>query len=915
MAQSILNVNIQPGGNAIYKRDGYGLFQNLVISSGPVHGGYHFQQLGGNDVQIWGNDVNLNASVTDAAFVKVATGTLNATWQCTDSQGKAYCFSSSGDTPVITDGTSANTTYNVNIPAGTMGTFTPLQLVVAGVSGNTNTIYISAQNSFLNFTVGILPSSSFTEPIAAPGSRITHLAYYFGRLFWWKDQSFGFATFTGQNDWQLTIVSNQIGTLDNSDAFWNSSGFDAGTMFSGTQQANANASPGGIFFRGQDNHIYVYDGYYLTRLSRIITPTVTASNRKKANSWAQTTQADFNGGLIVPSQNLSTSLSPGDIIVSSFSVTENSSTSWAAGSTNSTTVFPSSITLSLNNSGTVTNPDYESAFSGNWTVTGNSGSGSFQFIQRAASGAGNCGTINPQNGSNMAGTDPTGTTIVDTPVLYFEATNTSGNTTLQQQTLSPTGNICNWVQATMTPTSSNIGKRVRFRLHRSGPSSGDTYLITSDSYIWGGPISLYFNSNCQTSGCASNGGLTFLFADNISLGSSTITSGSFTSQIYNTGFTSATYTLQTAYNANTSTPTFALQTSTSSTGVFTSLLTSTGTNAVGNQYARYVSTISIAAGDNALTSISSAKILALSTGTYYSAVNNAPNLTGWGTFAVDFNYPGISSVTYYVRSSTGAFAVSASTPAWALQTVNGTVNYSTYTYMQMRADFYLSAATETPTINDFTFNWFEGSAADKAYMTYYNDAIWFSMSSSTSSANNNTIFYWDLLNGAWGLYDIPANGLLIENNSLYFGSPTTGAVYKFGGVTSDNGASINSYWKSKDFLGNQTSESSSNGQSLQFAATDDLFVQKEFTQADFILGESSTTLTYTYTLDSKTSTAYVITAYDSAASLIQRNFLLPVGKIGKYYNFQISNNSTAQKWTFMGHRVLYNALNWRPVLN
>jgi hypothetical protein len=212
-------------------------------------------------------------------------------------------------------------------------------------------------------------------------------------------------------------------------------------------------------------------------------------------------------------------------------------------------------------------------------------------------------------------------------------------------------------------------------------------------------------------------------------------------------------------------------------------------------------------------------------------------------------------------------------------------------------------------VNDFSFNWYEGLASDKAYMTYFNDAIWFSVSSSSSSSTNNRIFYWDLLNGAWLIYDIPANGFQIENNALYFGSPTTGNIYKFGGVTTDNGFSINSYWRSKTFFAPSTLNP------YQPPSFEDAMVQKEFVQSDFVLGESSTTMLYTYTLDSSTSTTFSMTAFDSKASLIQRNFLLPIGKIGKYYDFKIGDNSSVTAWRMMGHRVHYNALNWRPVLN
>ena len=893
----MLNVNLQPGGSAVFKRDGYGLFQTLSTAypTQAVHGGYHFQQLGGNDVQVWASSTTLYASVNDANFVSIATGTFGATWQCTDSQGKAYCFDSSGDTPVQTDGTTANTIYFSSAPSGTMATFTPLQLVVSGVSGNANTIYISGQLAFNNFTPGILPSSPFIEPIASPGSRITHLAYYFGRLFWWKDQSFGYATFTGQNDWQLTIVSNQIGTLDNSDAFWNSSGFDAGTMFSGIQQANANTSPGGIFFRGQDNHLYVYDGYYLTRLSRIITPTITAANRKKSDAWTQTTQADWQTGSIIPPQNLSTLISPGDVIVSSFQAIEQSNTQWNNGIAVNTTINQSSITLNTNNAGNLTNPDFESSFTGNWNDPSNS------WQQKTAT-VENCGTINPQTGSEMIASAG-GTAGLPETIDAFEMIDLNGN--IISSTSFIANSLCTWTQYTLS--SSAIGKRVKFRFHMQ-LNSVDHYLTTSDSYISGGNVTFW--ANAGTVGSIPNV-VTRRFADNVQLGSSTLT-GFFNSQVYNLGFTSSTVQLQAVF-ASTESATFNLQTSTSSTGSWSIILNSTGTNAIANQYVKYSSTLTATIFDLSVPFISTVTIISQSTGTFYSAVKNAPSLTSWNTFTADDIYPGISSITYYMRASTNSFSVLSSTPIWIFQPKNATVTASTGTFMQVRADFYLSAATETPMLNDFTINWFEGFASDKAYITYFNDAIWFSVSSSSLSSTNNAIFYWDLLNGAWCLYDIKANGFLVENNSLYFGDPNSSNVYKFGGVTTDNSANINSYWRSKSFLFNET-ENSGNGQSISFPATDDIFVQKQFTQADFVLGESSTTLSYTYTLDSKTSTVFMMTAFDSSSSLIQRNFLLPIGKIGKYYDFKIGDNSSQAPWKMIAHRVHYDPLNWRPVL-
>jgi hypothetical protein len=807
MSQSLLNVNIQPGGSAVFKRDGYGLFEALPsASTGPIHGGYHFQQSGGSDVQLWGSDAYLSGSVSDASAVKLATGTIGATWQCADSQGFAYCFSSSHDTPIQTDGTVANTIYFSSAPSGTMATFTPLQLVVAGVSGNTNTLYISAQNNFANFNIGILPSSSFVYPIAAPGSRITHIAYYFGRLFWWKDQSFGYVTFTNQNDPQVTIVSNQIGTLDNSDAFWNSSGFDAGTMFSGSQQANANASPGGIFFRGQDNHFYVYDGYYLTRLSRPITPTVQLSNRRKANSWTQTTATDFSGGSSYATYTDTTTV-PG-------------------------LIQPTNFTDYFNNLGNWNN------VSGVWTATNNQAIANATSVSRTAE---DYSDVPGQSNINLTSWDLFSS-------MHFGSTNLGGDQ----------------VEVDYVDSGFN-GYGILYTLDIAG---------------------------------------SLLYAQIIRL----------TNHIYTAISAQTTISAGLPYNNHT----FDLK------------------RTAGGVFSLYVdgSVIASSATDTTYTGVSRADLLynyqggangsfifnlfsiASASSTYYSAVNNAPNITTWGSFnATTFNFGGTQN--FQVRASTGSIAVSASTPSWVNQTNGATVQASTGTYMQM-SDTFISTSTaytgQVPTLNDFTFNWFEGTASDKCYISYFNDAIWFSVSAGTTTSTNNEIFYWDLLNGAWLVYNIPSNGFLIENNTLYFGSPTNNNIYKFGGVSSDNGAPINSYWRSKAFLGNQTSESSSNGTSLTFAATDDLFVQKEFVQSDFILGESSTTLTYTYTLDSSTSTTFNMNSYSATSSLVQRNFLLPVGKIGKYYDFSIGDNSINPKWVFMGHRVKYNPLNWRPVL-
>lgn len=852
----LLNVDIALGGKSVKKRQGYGIDTTLTIATSAVHNLYKFFDSSGNEVRLAFNDQKVNSSINGAAWsVILTTGTtVGATWDCTDYLGFAYCVSSAFDNPIKTNGTSAGTTGvggTNQVPLGSLVSNSGDRLLIGATSANPSRLYYSASAVFTDFSLGVQSSNSSFEDIVAPGSKLTHLAYRFGRWLWWKDQSFGFIVGTGQFDLQIIIVSNTIGTLDNTDVF------------------DSNY----VYFRGSDGMIYTYDGSTLSRsISTDIGPTLRTANRRKANQWLQSTGTDFNGGVGSPAVNISTSISIGDVTVSSFQAVENSSTQWTNGTTSNVTVNPSSITLSTNNSGNITNPDFESAFSGNWTPTG-----TFTWAKGAGASSYDCGTINPQSGSSLAGIG-----YASGPVTFaFEAIDLSG-TVLGSISLT-TFNDCTWRQSSLSP-SANIGKRVKFRIH-----SQSDFLTTSDSYIWGGTISFYYNSATSAPSTVS------LRFDNVTLGSSTITSGVFTSKIYDTGFTSSTYQIQSTYTSNTSTPTFTLLTSTANPGNFTTLLTSSGTNAVGNRYAKYTGTIAIGSGDSIFSAINSATILSRSTGTYYSAVNNAPNLSAWSTLNVTDTLPGNSTIAYFSRASTNSFTVASSTPSWVSQTKNATVSASTGTYMQFRADFSLTAATESPTLNDFTFNWFEGSASDKMYGSYFSNGIWFSVSLGTTAVTNNRIFRYDLLAKVWTLYDIPSNGFLTYSNNLYFGDTLAGKVYQFGNnVTSDNGSAINAYWKSKAYFG------------------DSPFTDKDLRMASWYIAKSSgTTLTLTYTLNESTSVSKSLSLYDSRKNIIQSNWNFPLGSIGTNFNVQFGDTSSNPIWEVFGGAIYFVPRPWK----
>ncbi len=887
-SQDLLNVRLQPSGKSVYKRDGYGLFQTLnLVSTATVHGGYHFQQLGGSDVQLWGSDIGLYASVSDASFVLVATGTVGATWQCTDNLGFAYCVTSSAvDTPVKTDGTAANTSYRPEIPIGTMITSTPLQLIVGGVSGNASSLYVSANNNFLNFTPGPLPTDPYVEIINSPGSRLTQIGYYFGNLTWWKDQSFGYVSGSAsQGTVGITIVSNQIGTLDNSSAFWNPTTYDQGNKFgsgtgtttSGNPYFNEMSSLGGIFFRGQDNHIYQYDGYTLTRLSRIITPNVTASSRRKANSWTQTTQADWQTGLMAPSANFSTTVSPGDVVLSSFSSVDTSSGDFYMGSSTNVTYEANDLIISTNSS-SMLNGSFETGDCTNWGTCGSGG-----IVSSVVGTGGSCNIPSAQSGTFFL---DGANVVTNATVSIWDASTNVGLST----TTIPFSVNCTWTSRTLSASAFNRRKVIVV----VGNDNNQTFVMSDPLILNGTDITFWTASTKQ----CSLGICPVVYFDNFSGGFvSSISTGTFQSRVFDTAITSTTVAGTANWTANEYVPYFELQTaSNSTTGPWTKITTSSSTSATGSRYVRYISSFTVGTNTDALTTLDDVTIVANSTGgIYYSSVHNAPSLSSWNQFTATDQTSG-GTLTYYTRSSTNSFTISSSTPSWIAQTKNSSVSSSTGTYMQERIDFSQTYSTSPLALNDFTFNWFEGTAGDKAYIQYFQDAIWFAVSSGSTTATNNTIFYLDLLNNTWLKDNIPSNGFAVENNALYIGDPLSASVYKFGGVTTDKGGSIQSYWKSMDFTGQ------------------DPTVQNDYDQADFAFAQSSNTVSFTYQVDQSTSltVAKSIPLFSRSNSIVKRGFALDKRAIGTYFNFQIGDNSSLSPWTLMGERTSYNALPWRP---
>jgi hypothetical protein len=781
-AQDLLNVNVTPGGKSVFKRKGYGIAFTLPITTSAVHGVYTFFDASANTVDLFANDTYLSGSVSGASPTTIfSNGPNGATYQCTDTLGFAYCANSSRTTIIKTNGVTSSQISNV-ASTGTMVATCVTRLAMAGFSDRPSGIDFSADSDFTTWGTGSLGSSAVQLTVSAPGARITGIVYAFGRLMWFKDSSFGFVLIGNQplqTDWVIKTVSYDVGTNDNSFVF----------------------REGILYFRGQDGHIYAFDGASYQRASREIAGTIATEQNRSQGSWLQTTQSDWASGYDITSVYIDTNTSPGNVQMtfpdnfSSFrstGSTKNVWTSYCKGLTPCTTnVYSNSSSLVF------------------LSTTGTAGED--QMIR----------TVSPLNNYKQ------GTTFY----IQLSTISTASNTVFSFGISSYSANI---------PITSSLFNDQFFFDFKSTQSS--TIFLNRVKNTADGTIC---NGTCQTGNSISTGAISIYIAT-------------------------------TAYQV-------------SIDGV---VIKSGSHSHSNNSYYAYFDSFwgNVGSGSTSLDSFG----IAPETATYYSAVKNAPSLRTWDSFVANTQSNG-GTQNFFIRSSTNSINVNSSTPSWTSITSGNVPTISTGTYFQTRDDFAITVATQQPALNDFTQNWVEGSAVDKAYATYFDDKIWWEVTAGTGATTNNKTLIYDMLNQTWSLYDLAVNGFYVRQNRLYFGSSSGGYIYKFGDVDNDNGSAINAYWKSKDFYGGSP------------------FGTQEIANISFSNKTvSNSSMTVTYTLNGSSSTSFTIPTSNSVNSFYGRNKNLPAGTVGSTYNIQFGNNAADQPFEVFSIQVGIRPKSWIP---
>ena len=186
-----------------------------------------------------------------------------------------------------------------------------------------------------------------------------------------------------------------------------------------------------------------------------------------------------------------------------------------------------------------------------------------------------------------------------------------------------------------------------------------------------------------------------------------------------------------------------------------------------------------------------------STADFISQPFNVGNdITSWGPFIVNEKLNS-GTIAYAIYGDTDTVLDITDTNSFSSsQTItSGSIpGISTASFVAVTADFSRKDSSETPTLNLFAVRWNEGSTLPLPSV-FSNNRSWWSVA--ISSTGNNTILVYDK-NLNWQKYTgIQADAMVSYNSNVHFGNESGVFVAEAG--TTDNGASIASFFRTKDF--------------------------------------------------------------------------------------------------------------------
>ena len=177
--------------------------------------------------------------------------------------------------------------------------------------------------------------------------------------------------------------------------------------------------------------------------------------------------------------------------------------------------------------------------------------------------------------------------------------------------------------------------------------------------------------------------------------------------------------------------------------------------------------------------------------------NVGNDITSWNVFSVNETLGG-AAIKYTLFASTQA-NINLNNPATyqssQVVTNNSIPSIATASFVLVSASFSRTQGSQEPSILDFTIKWNEG--LNLRAKSLFSDHRYF-LSVSISSTANNTVMVLDR-NKEWQKHTgINANAMTLYNSNPMFGN--TGGIFQMEEGYDDNGSTIASKYKTKDFF-------------------------------------------------------------------------------------------------------------------
>lgn len=290
--------------------------------------------------------------------------------------------------------------------------------------------------------------------------------------------------------------------------------------------------------------------------------------------------------------------------------------------------------------------------------------------------------------------------------------------------------------------------------------------------------------------------------------------------------------------------------------------------------------------------LTSATLIAATTGTYIHECADTSGAASWGNFQANSVLDG-GSISYYITTGNTCDSVQRATATWTAQNNNAPITLSTANYTGIKEIFTIDSGSSTALLRDVTLNWLEGVARPPVASSIFNERYYMAYTTSSANSINDFMYVADKNDAPTFLDDINCYSLALFNRRFYCGDANaTGKIYQLETGESDNGRAFTSAFKTKAY---------------SFGDPD---AEKEFVKMYAAFAPSSDSLfniniTPSYRLDLSTSTitlSDVNTGEDPTAGMLVAKIPFAVNNnlTGRFLDVSFSNTSATSGWTLFG---------------